>query len=57
MPGGVSGLAADWEPTAKTLSERDVWFDPHLGHLTASLVVIDFTSFSKSVLQDLQVYS
>jgi hypothetical protein len=57
MPGGISGLDADCDPTAKTLRARNVSFDPHLGHLTASSDVIDFTSFSKSVLQDLQVYS
>jgi hypothetical protein len=57
MPGGVSGLDGDCDPTANTLRARDVSFEPHLGHWTASAVVIDFTSFSKSVLQDLQVYS
>jgi hypothetical protein len=57
MPGGISGLAADCEPTAKTLSARAVSFEPHFGHFTAPAEVIDFTSFSNSVLQDLQVYS
>jgi hypothetical protein len=57
MLGGTSGLDADCEPTAKTLNERVVCFEPHLGHSMAWLEVIDFISFSKSVLQDLQVYS
>jgi len=50
-------LEADCDPTANTLSARAVSFEPHLGHSTAPVEVIDFTSFSKSVLQDLQVYS
>jgi len=53
----MSDLAADCDPTANRLSVRAVWFEPHLGHFTAPAEVIDFTSFSNSVLQDLQVYS
>jgi len=50
-------LADDCDPTANTLSVRAVWFEPHLGQATGAAEVIDFTSFSKLFLQDLQVYS
>jgi hypothetical protein len=56
VPGG-DDWDFDSEPTAKTLRLRAVCFDPHLGHSTLAGDDIDFTSFSKLFLQDLQVYS
>jgi hypothetical protein len=56
VPGG-DDWDFDSEPTAKTLRLRAVSFDPHLGHSTLPVDNIDFTSRSKLLLQDLQVYS
>jgi hypothetical protein len=58
MPGSEAAEdLADSAPTAKTLRARAVFFDPQLGHGTACSEAMDFTSFSKSVLQDLHMYS
>jgi hypothetical protein len=58
-PQGADGVAdlADSAPTAKTLSARAVCIEPHLGHFTSPVEVIDLASFSKRFLQDLQLYS
>jgi hypothetical protein len=56
MPGSdEAGL--DSEATAKTLRLRAVWAEPQSGHLTPALELMDLTSFSNWLLQDLQVYS
>jgi hypothetical protein len=59
------GDLPDSELTEKTLSARAVLVEPHPGHLTAVFVltdpppslVIDRTSCSNFLLQDLHVYS
>lgn len=54
---GADDSLADSAPTAKTLSDRAVFVDPHLGHAIGSVEFIDFTSFSNFLSQDLQAYS
>jgi hypothetical protein len=53
--GNVGGFDSD--ATANTLKFRAVFPDPHSGHLTLAVELIDFTSVSKLFLQDLHVYS
>jgi hypothetical protein len=43
--------------TAKTLSDRDVFVEPHWGHLAGVLAVIVRCNCSKLALHDWQVYS
>jgi hypothetical protein len=47
----------DSAPTAKTLSARAVFVEPHFGHAIASSELIDFTSFSNWFSHFLQTYS
>jgi hypothetical protein len=56
MP-GADDDGFDSEATANTLRFRAVLVDPHSGHFTSSVEVIDLASFSKLFLHDLQVYS
>jgi hypothetical protein len=50
-------LLAGSPPTANTLSDRAVFFDPHFGHATESRAAIDLTRFSNLAWQDWHVYS
>jgi hypothetical protein len=50
-------LPAVCAPTANTLNARAVFVDPHFGHATFSVELIDFTSFSNFSSQALQSYS
>jgi hypothetical protein len=45
------------DATAKTLSVRAVFFSPHVGHATGSVLLIDLTSRSNLALQDGHEYS
>jgi hypothetical protein len=55
---GAEDLAfAPSAPTAKTLSVRDVFFDPHFGQAIFSSLLMLFTSFSKFSLHSPQLYS
>jgi hypothetical protein len=57
-PGGFDDAdLGDAELTAKTLSVRAVFMEPHLGHSIFSRPLIERTSFSKRVSQALHVYS
>jgi hypothetical protein len=47
----------DSELTAKTLSARAVWSEPHDGHLNFASAFIERTSSSNLEAQDLQMYS
>jgi hypothetical protein len=60
IPGGVEGdgfALAPSAPTAKTLSVRAVFLDPHLGQGIFSSLFMLRTSFSKFSLQSWQAYS
>jgi len=58
MPGAAAGaLLADSAPTAKTLSARTVWVEPHLGHLALVLPFMVRCNCSKEWSHDLQLYS
>jgi len=58
----VGALACDdfapsEDATAKTLSDRAVFVDPHSGHFAFTSPLIVRCSCSNFALQDLQVYS
>jgi hypothetical protein len=55
---GAEDLAfAPSAPTAKTLSVRDVFLEPHFGQAIFSSLLMLFTSFSKFSLHSPQLYS
>lgn len=55
--GAAGAPAALSAPTAKTLSARAVWLDPHSGHLTFVSLFIERTSCSNFASHRLQAYS
>ena len=58
MPGGDEDLFLDdSDATAKTLSSREVFVEPHLGQGCFSSLFETATSFSNFVSQLLQMYS
>ena len=44
-------------PTAKTLSARAVWVEPHAGHLTFASLFMVRSNCSNLASHDLQLYS
>jgi hypothetical protein len=57
MPGSADWDLAGSPPTAKTLSVRAVFPEPHSGHFTGSLLDMDLIRRSNLALQDVQAYS